>query len=54
MRQPTDWTKALIAATAPEARFQIDRIVLMKSTLARGGSVYAPVGDALLVTSAHA
>ena len=48
VRMPGDWTTRLIDAPAVEARFQIDRLVLVKSTLGGGGSGYAPIGEAVL------
>ena len=46
VRTEADWTARLIEATTPEARFQVDRMVLVSSTLAKGGSVYEPLAEA--------
>ena len=40
VRTPSDWTARLIDAQIPEARLQIDRLWLVKSTLGAGGSRY--------------
>jgi 2'-5' RNA ligase len=40
VRAGGDWTAQLAAAATPEARFRIERIVLVQSTLSPGGSRY--------------
>ena len=45
---PSDWTARLIDATAPEARFQVDRLVLVKSTPRSKGSHYQILAEAPL------
>ena len=48
VRTPGDWTTRLIDTPTGETRFQVDRLLLVKSTLAAGGSRYEPVTEALL------
>ena len=48
VRMPGDWTTRLIDAPTIEARFQVDRLVLVKSTLGTGGSRYEPITEATL------
>ena len=48
---PGDWTARLIDAPGVEARFQVDRLVLMKSTLGAGGSRYERIAEATLAGS---
>ena len=48
VRVPADWTQKLAGAQAPAARFTVDRILLMKSTLSPRGSVYEVVSEAKL------
>lgn len=45
---PADWTARLIAASAPEARFQVDRLVLVQSTPRSKGSHYQVIAEAPL------
>lgn len=46
VKSPGDWTSRLIDASAPEARFQVDRLSLVKSTLGAGGSRYEVIAVA--------
>jgi len=48
VREPADWTAKLAGARAPEARFAVDRLLLVKSTLSPRGSLYEPVSEAKL------
>jgi len=48
VRVPADWSSKLAAAKAPEARFAVDRVRLMKSTLSPRGSLYEAVSEARL------
>jgi len=48
VRMPGDWTTRLIDAPSLEARFQVDRLLLMKSTLGGGGSRYERMAEAPL------
>ncbi len=48
VRAAGDWTARLIDAPTVEARFQVDRLRLVKSTLVAGGSRYEPVAEAML------
>jgi len=48
VRAPGDWTTRLLDAPTVEARFQVDRLRLMKSVLALGGSKYETVEEAVL------
>jgi 2'-5' RNA ligase len=48
VRVPGDWTARLLDAPTVEARFQVDRMQLVKSVLAPGGSKYETVEDAAL------
>jgi len=48
VRAAGDWTARLIDAPTVEARFQVDRLRLVKSTLASGGSRYEPVAEGML------
>lgn len=43
-----DWTQRLIEANAPEARFQVDRLVLVQSTPRSRGSHYQTIAEASL------
>ena len=52
VRMPGDWTTRLIDAPGVEARFQVDRLVLMKSALGAGGSRYERIAEALLAGAA--
>jgi len=45
---PADWTARLIEANAPEARFQVDRLVLVQSTPRSRGSHYQVIAEAPL------
>jgi 2'-5' RNA ligase len=45
---PGDWTARLIDAPGVEGRFQVDRLLLMKSALGAGGSRYERIGEAPL------
>ena len=47
-RVPADWTEKLAGAPAVEARFAVDRLVLVKSTLSPRGSIYEVAGEAKL------
>ena len=40
VRMPADWSTLLAAAPVPGTRFRVDRLVLVHSTLAPGGSRY--------------
>jgi len=51
VRTPGDWTARLIDAPGLEARFQVDRLQLMKSTLSPGGSRYEQVAEAALASA---
>lgn len=51
VRTPADWTARLIEASVPEARFQVDRLALVRSTLQAEAAVhetiaFAGLGDA--------
>lgn len=48
VRTPSDWTTRLIDAQMPEARFQVDRLWLVNSTLGAGGSRYEKLAEVLL------
>ena len=48
VRTPADWTERLVKATSPQVRFRVDKIVLVQSALAPGGSRYDVVGEAPL------
>jgi 2'-5' RNA ligase len=48
VRAPGDWTARLIDAPTTEARFQVDRLWLVRSTLAPAGSRYERVAEAPL------
>lgn len=49
IRAGGDWADRLAAAPAPAARFRVDRILLVRSTLnPAGGSVYEPLAEAVL------
>src|SRR5262245_28654844 len=48
VRAPGDWTARLLDAPTLEARFQVDRLKLVKSVLAPGGSRYEPIAEGLL------
>ncbi len=48
VRVAGDWTARLLDAPTVEARFQVDRLQLVQSTLAAGGSVYDIVAEAPL------
>ena len=48
VRVPGDWTTRLLDAPAAEARFQVDRLQLVKSVLAPGGSKYETIEEATL------
>ena len=43
VRTPGDWTTRLLDVPTVESRFQVDRLHLVKSTLASGGSRYEPL-----------
>jgi RNA 2',3'-cyclic 3'-phosphodiesterase len=43
VRTPGDWTTRLLDVPTVESRFQVDRLQLVKSTLASGGSRYEPL-----------
>jgi 2'-5' RNA ligase len=45
VRVPSDWTARLIDAPTVEARFQVDRLRLVKSALASGGSRYETIEE---------
>lgn len=51
VRAPGDWTARLLDAPTVEARFQVDRLQLVKSVLAPGGSKYEVVEEAPLGSS---
>ena len=46
VRTPADWTERLIEAASPEARFQIDKLVLVQSALGPGGARYQVLAEA--------
>ena len=48
VRSPGDWTARLLDAPTVEARFQVDRLQLVNSVLAPGGSRYEKVDEAVL------
>src|SRR5262249_23066466 len=48
VRAPGDWTARLLDAPTVEARFQVDRLKLVKSVLASGGSRYEAIAEAAL------
>jgi len=48
VRAPGDWTARLLDAPTVEARFQVERLQLVKSVLASGGSKYEVIGEAAL------
>ena len=48
IRAPGDWTARLIDAPTVEARFQVDRLKLVKSVLSPGGSRYETMEEAAL------
>ena len=48
VRAPGDWTARLLDAPTVEARFQVDRLQLVNSVLAAGGSRYEKVEEAVL------
>jgi 2'-5' RNA ligase len=48
VRAPGDWTARLLDAPTVEARFQVDRLQLVKSVLAPGGSRYETLEEAQL------
>jgi RNA 2',3'-cyclic 3'-phosphodiesterase len=48
LRVPADWLAKMVAVKAVEARFTVDRVLLMKSTLSPRGSIYEVVGEARL------
>jgi 2'-5' RNA ligase len=48
VRAAGDWTARLIDAPTVEARFQVDRLRLVKSALEPGGSRYETIAEAVL------
>jgi len=48
VRAPGDWTARLLDAPTVEARFQVDRLKLVKSVLSPGGSRYETMEEAAL------
>jgi 2'-5' RNA ligase len=48
VRAPGDWTARLLEAPTVEARFQVDRLQLVRSVLGAGGSRYETVEEAAL------
>src|SRR5262249_18953932 len=48
VRAPGDWTARLLDAPTIEARFQVDRLLLVNSVLALGGSRYQTMEEARL------
>jgi 2'-5' RNA ligase len=50
LRVPDDWSARLAAAPAVDARFRVDRIAVVRSTLAPGGSRYERLAEAPLAT----
>lgn len=48
LRAPADWLDRMVAARAVGARFTVDRLQLVKSTLSPGGSRYEVVSEAPL------
>lgn len=48
VRAPGDWTARLLDAPTVEARFQVDRVQLVSSTLGGGGSTYDVLEEASL------
>ena len=49
VRTPGDWTTRLLDVPTVESRFQVDRLHLVKSTLAPGGAHYEPLVEGMLV-----
>jgi RNA 2',3'-cyclic 3'-phosphodiesterase len=49
VRMPADWSARLASAPVPEARFRVDSIALVRSTLGPGGSRYEVEAEAPLV-----
>ena len=54
VRAPGDWTARLLDAPTVEARFQVDRLQLVSSALAPGGSRYDQIAEAMLGSPAGA
>ncbi len=54
VRAPGDWTARLLDAPTVEARFQVERMKLVNSVLAPGGSRYETIEEAVLAESAPA
>jgi 2'-5' RNA ligase len=48
VRMPADWSTRLATAPAPRARFRVERVVLVRSTLGPGGSRYEVEAEAPL------
>jgi len=48
VRAPGDWTARLLDVPTVEARFQVDRLLLVNSVLSPGGSRYERVEEAVL------
>jgi 2'-5' RNA ligase len=48
VRVPSDWTARLLDAPTLEARFQVDRLQLVKSELGSGGARYEKIEEAVL------
>ena len=48
VRAAGDWTTRLVDAPTVEARFQVDRLLLVRSVLTPGGSTYDMIGEATL------
>ena len=48
VRAAADWTARLIDTPTMEARFQVDRLLLVRSALAPGGSSYERIGEGML------
>ena len=48
VRAAGDWTTRLLDAPSVEARFQVDRLRLVRSVLSPGGSTYEVIGEAPL------
>ncbi|MFN8587923.1 MAG: RNA 2',3'-cyclic phosphodiesterase [Candidatus Eisenbacteria bacterium] len=48
VRTPADWSERLAKTPAPTARFRVDKLLLVQSVLAPGGSKYDVVAEAKL------
>lgn len=48
VREPADWSAKLAGARAPEGRFRVERLLLVRSTLSPRGSLYEVAAEAKL------